>query len=160
MISFYLREKNRELTSVYCSINPSGKKRICLAIPNCKINPKDWEKGAMKTGRGRIENGRVQDKLDSFKKIVNEFFDQYHQFYSKYPTENQLNEFLESDKSVESYFNKREKMKIVDWFEKIIQSRECGKELNKGKNFSYQSITLYKSTLKAIKGFQDLKGLY
>lgn len=158
MISFYLRDKNRELTSVYCSLNPPGQKRICVVMPNCKINPKDWEKGGMKTGRGRIENGRIQDKLDNFKKIVNEFFDQYHQFYSKYPTEKQLNEFLESDKSVESYFNKREKMKIVDWFDKIIQSRESGKELNKGKNFSYQSITLYKSTLKAIKGFQNWKG--
>ena len=158
MISFYLRDKNRELTSVYCSINPPGRKRICLAIQNCKINPKDWEKGAMKTGRGRIENGRVQDKLDNFKKIVNEFFDQYHQFYSKYPTEKQLNEFLESEKSVESYFNKREKMKIVDLFDKIIQRRESGKELNKGKNFRPQSITLYKSTLKAVKGFQEWKG--
>jgi len=158
MISFYLREKNRELTSVYCSINPPGFKRICLAIPNCKINPKDWEKGAMKTGRGRIENGRVQDKLDNFKKIVTEFFDQYHQFYSKYPTEKQLNEFLESEKSVESYFNKREKMKIVDLFDKIIERRKSGKELYKGKNFSYQSITLYNSTLKAVKGFQEWKG--
>jgi len=65
---------------------------------------------------------------------------------------------LESEKSVESYFNKREKIKIVDLFDKIIQRRETGKELNKGKNFRYQSITLYKSTLKAIKGFQDSKG--
>jgi site-specific recombinase XerD len=158
MVSFYLRDKNRHLTSVYCSINPPGLKRICVAVANCKINPKDWENGAMKTGRGRIENGRVQDKLNNFKKIVKEFFDQYHQFYSKYPSMKQLNEFLESDKSVELYFNKREKMKIVDWFDKIINMRESGKELNKGKNFRYQSITLYKSTLKAIKGFQEWKG--
>lgn len=158
MISFYLRDKSSALTSVYCSINPPGQKRICLAIPNCKINPKDWEKGAMKTGRGRIENGRIQDKLDNFKKTVNEFYDQYHQFYSKYPTEKQLNEFLQSDKSLDNYFEKREKIKIVDLFESIIQRRETGKEINKGKNFSYQSITLYKSTLKAIKGFQIWKG--
>jgi site-specific recombinase XerD len=158
MVSFYLRDKTRNLTSVYCSINLPGTKRICLAIPNCKINPKDWEKGSMKTGRGRIENGRVQVKLDNFKRRLDDFFDQYHQFYSKYPSDKQLYEFLESDKSVETYFNKREKIKIDDLFHKIIQRRESGKELNKGKNFKYQSITLYKSTLKAIKGFQDWKG--
>jgi site-specific recombinase XerD len=158
MISFYLRDKSSALTSVYCSINSPGQKRICLAIPNCKINPKDWEKGAMKTGRGRIENGRIQDKLDNFKKTVKEFFDQYYQFYSKYPSEKHLNEFLQSDKSLDNYFEKREKIKIVDLFESIIQRRETGKEINKGKNFSYQSITLYKSTLKAIKGFQIWKG--
>lgn len=157
MISFYLRDKGRELTSVYCSINSPGQKRICLAVPNCKINPKDWEKGSMKTGRGRIENGRVQDKLDNFKKVVNEFYDQYHQFYSKYPTEKQLYEFLNSEKSIVSYFNLREKIVIVDLFDRIIQRRETGKELNRGKKFSYQSITLYKSTLKAIKGFQTWK---
>ena len=65
---------------------------------------------------------------------------------------------MESDKSVDKYFNNREKMKIVELFENIIQRREAGKEINKGKNFSYQSITLYRSTLKAIKGFQKWKG--
>ena len=158
MISFYLRDKSRELTSVYCSINPPGQKRICLAIPNCKINPKDWEKGAMKTGRGRIENGRIQDKLDEFRKNVSDFFNKYHQLNSKYPDESQLNEFMESNKSVDSYFDKQDKIKIVALFDKIIQRRENGEEINKGKNFSYQSITLYKSTLKAIKGFQNWKG--
>ena len=158
MVSFYLRDKNRELTTVYCSINPPGLKRICVAIANCKINPKDWEKGAMKTGRGRIENGRIQDKLDEFRKKITNFFEQHHQYYSKYPTKNQLVEFLASEKSVDSYLSKREKVKIVELFEIIINRRKCGQELNKGKKFSYQSITLYNSTLKAIKGFQNWKG--
>ena len=157
MISFYLRDKSRELTSVYCSINTPGQKRICLAVSNCKVNPKNWEQGAMKTGRGRIENGRIQDRLDDFKKVLTEFIDQYHQFYSKYPSESQIIEFLGSDKSVDSYFNKRDKLSIVDLFDMIIQRRESGRELNRGKKFRYQSITLYKSTLKAIKGFQTWK---
>jgi site-specific recombinase XerD len=158
MISFYLRDKSKELSVVYCSINPPGLKRICLSVPDCKINPKEWDKGAMKTGRGRIENGRIQDKLDNFRKKLTDFFNQYHDCYSKYPTETKLMEFLSSDKSIDNYFNNREKTKIVDLFEKIIQRRESGIELNKGKKFSYQSITLYKSTLKAIKGFQNWKG--
>ena len=70
MVSFYLRDKQRTTTTVQCSITPQGMKRICLAVPNCTISPKDWGEGTMKTGKGKIENGRIQDKLNDAQQAI------------------------------------------------------------------------------------------
>jgi integrase len=158
MVSFYLKDKNRESTSIQCSINPPGIPRICLSIPNSKINPKDWYSGRMRTGKGRQENGRIQDRLDLFKKTILSFFGEYHETYNKYPNKSILTQFLNSDKSVDDYFNKSNRPKIIELFNRIIIRREEGKELTKGKRFSSQSISLYKSTRKALMGFEKYKG--
>jgi site-specific recombinase XerD len=129
-----------------------------VAIPNCKINPKEWENGKMKTGRGKIENGRTQDKLDEFKRKVTDFFNEYKALNRKFPELNELIDFIDSNKTVNEFFERKDKLKIEELFENIIKRREEGRELNKGKKFRYQSITLYRSTLKAIKGFQEFKG--
>ena len=158
MVSFYLRDKKRENTSINCAVMLSGYSRMCFPIKHIKIKPKDWGEGRMLTGKGRHENGRIQDKLNLLKSKIVDFCEQYLELNHKYPPQSIILNFLDSDKTVADFFVKNEKIKINDLFDKIIQRRKTGRELNKGKNFSNQSITLYNSTLKAIKGFQEFKG--
>jgi len=132
--------------------------RICLSIPNSKISPKDWVSGRMRTGKGRQENGRIQDRLDLYKKTLLSFFGEYYETYNKYPNKSVLTQFLNADKSVADYFNKSSRAKIIELFDRVIQRRVEGMELTKGKRFSNQSISLYKSTRKALIGFQQYKG--
>lgn len=157
MVSFYIRDKVKDRTNIMCSVQIQGMKRIIFPIQKIKINSKDWDNGRMSTGRGRTENGRIQDRLNKIRTDIESFHDEYFYLNKRHPNIVAIANFLQSEKSVSEYFSKNDKVKIEDLFNRIIQRRENGKELNRGKRFRYQSITLYKSTLKAIKGFQDYK---
>ena len=141
-----------------CSIQIQGMGRIIFPVQNMKINPKDWDNGRMLTGKGRQENGRVQDRLNLLRTDLESFIDEYYLLNKKYPIKSTITNFIKSEKSVSSYFSKNEKVKIEDLFNRIIQRRINGKELTKGKRFSEESISLYNSTLKAINGFQKHRG--
>ena len=158
MISFYIREKTKMRTGIMCSIQIQGMGRIIFPVQNMKINPKDWDNGRMLTGKGRQENGRVQDRLNLLRTDLESFIDEYYLLNKKYPIKSTITNFIKSEKSVSSYFSKNEKVKIEDLFNRIIQRRINGKELTKGKRFSEESISLYNSTLKAINGFQKHRG--
>jgi hypothetical protein len=49
MVSFYLRDKTCESTSIGCSVNYPGQKRIWFSVKNTKIHPKEWDGGRMIT---------------------------------------------------------------------------------------------------------------
>lgn len=157
MVSFYIRDKKRKCTSISCSVNYRGQKRIYFTIENTKISPKDWSNGRMVTGRGRVDNGRIQDKLDDLKRRITKFYDEFIDSIQRYPSETELFEFLKTNKAAKDFLPKEEKVKAVDFFQSIIERRRVGKELTKGKKFSEESITLYNSFLKSLKGFQDYK---
>jgi site-specific recombinase XerD len=158
MVSFYIREKTKSKTGIMCSIQIQGMDRIIFPVQNIKINPKDWDNGRMITGKGRQENGRLQDRLNKLRVDLEAFSFEYYELNKKYPNKSELTNFLDSDKTVKDYFSKNLKVKIDDLFERIIKRRTNGQELTKGKRFSRQSLLHYQSTLKAIKGFQKNKG--
>ena len=158
MVSFYIREKTKNKTGIMCSVQIQGMDRIIFPVQNMSINPKDWDNGRMITGKGRQENGRFQDRLNKLRTDLESFVDEYYFLNKKYPNKSAVTTFLKSEKSVSAYFSKNEKVKIDDLFERVIKRRTNGQELTKGKRFSRQSLLHYKSTLKAIKGFQVQKG--
>lgn len=158
MVSFYIKKKSAEKTSVMCAISRPSQDRIVFTVANMKISPKDWGSGRMKTGRGKQVAGREQDILNKLRSSILEFINEYILIHKKYPSKKELFNFLDSNNSAAEYFRKTDKVKIEDLFKRVILRRINGQELTKGKRFSYQSITLYNSTLKAIKGFQSYKG--
>ena len=158
MVSFYIREKTKSRTGIMCSVQIQGMDRVIFPVQNLRINPKDWNNGRMVTGKGRQENGRIQDRLNKLRIDIESFSFEYYELNKKYPNKRELNFFLDSDKTVKDYFSRNEKVKIEDLFERIIKRRTNGQELTKGKRFSRQSLLHYQSTLKAIKGFQQNKG--
>ena len=158
MVSFYLRDKTRESTSIGCSVNYPGQKRIWFSVNNTKIHPKEWASGRMMTGRGKVENGRVQDRLNELKKSITDFYEDYFYSYKAYPNKKVLFDFLKSNKSVKEFLPKVEKINSVDFFQSILDRRKSGKQLTKGKRFSTATITHYSSFIKSIKGFQDYSG--
>lgn len=158
MVSFYIREKVKNRTKIMCSIQIQGMDRIIFPVQNISISPKDWGNGRMNTGKGRQENGRIQDRLNKLRLDLESFVDEFYLLNKKFPNKTSVITFLNSEISVSSYFSKNEKVKIDDFFDKIIKKRTNGQELTKGKIFSRQSLLHYQSTLKAIKGFQVQKG--
>jgi site-specific recombinase XerD len=158
MVSFYIREKTKNKTGIMCSVQIQGMDRVIFPVQNMSVSPKDWDNGRMLTGKGRQENGRLQDRLNKLRTDVESFVDEYYNLNRKYPNKIAVITFLNSDKSVSNYFNRNEKVRIDDLFERIIKRRTNGQELTKGKRFSRQSLLHYKSTLKAIKGFQQNNG--
>ncbi len=157
MVSYFIKDKKKEKTSIYCSVQHKGCERICFVVPNSKIDTKDWDEGRMKTGRGRQENSHTQNKLNHLKELIEDFYSEYWNSYGKYPTKSTFQSFLKSDKSVKEYFQKNEKVKLVDFIKRIIKRRKDGMELTKGKTFSEQSIDIYDSLLLSIEGFQKKK---
>ncbi len=158
MVSFYPNDKKRKTTSIKCSVQPTNMGRIIFTVSNSFIDPKEWARGRLKTGKGKQENGRLQDRLDNLKRLIQDFYEIYFDNHKKYPTKNIFINFLKSNKSVKEYFQKNDKVVIVDLFNRIITRRTNGQELTKGHRFSSQSLSLFNSTLKAIKGFQEYKG--
>ena len=69
-VTFFIKSKTKERSSVGVSINFDGMDRIVLTIPDLKISPCDWENGRMITGRGKQLNYQIQRDLDSFKDKV------------------------------------------------------------------------------------------
>jgi len=158
MVSFYLRDKSCKKTSIGCSINYPGHKRIWFPVKNIKISPSDWGVGRMITGRGKLENGRIQDKLNDLKSKITNFYSDYYDSYFAYPSKKHLFDFLESNKTFKELLPKEKKVKAIDFFKTIIDRRRNGKELTKGKRFSSQTITHYNSFVKSINGFQKYQG--
>lgn len=158
MVSFYIRDKSKSTTGIMCSVQMQGRNRIIFPVQNMTISTKNWGKGRLLTGKGRQENGRLQDRLNKLRSDIESFVAEYYHLNKVYPSKSVLIAFLKSEKSVSAYFSKNEKIKIDELFNRIIQRRLNGGELTRGKRFSTQSISLFNSTLKAIKGFQAHKG--
>ena len=112
----------------------------------------------MITGRGKLENGRIQDKLNDLKSKITNFYSDYYDSYFAYPSKKHLFDFLESNKTFKELLPKEKKVKAIDFFKTIIDRRRNGKELTKGKRFSSQTITHYNSFVKSINGFQKYQG--
>jgi site-specific recombinase XerD len=158
MVSFYLRDKLCESTSIGCSVNYPGQNRIWFSVKNTKIHPKEWAGGRMMTGRGKTENGRVQDRLNELKKNINNFYEDYYDSYRTYPTRKVFFDWMKSNQSIKDFLPKIEKIKSLDFFQSILDRRKFGRELTKGKRFSTETITHYNSFIKSIKGFQEYSG--
>ena len=111
MVSFYIRVKTKSRTGIMCSVQIQGMDRIIFPVQNMSIIPKDWDNGRMLTGKGRQENGRLQDRINKLRSDIESFIDEYYFLNKKYPNKAAISTFLESEKSVSAYFSKNEKVK-------------------------------------------------
>lgn len=158
MVSFYIRSKSQIKTSIGCSVACPGQKRYFFAVKGVKINPSDWGVGKMITGRGKVENGRIQDKLNQLKSKITSFYSDYYNSYNTYPNNKVALQYLNSHKESKDFMPKIEKVKAEVFFQAIIDKRRNGRELTKGKRFSSATITHYNSMIKSIRGFQSYIG--
>jgi site-specific recombinase XerD len=159
MVTFYIRNKLQVKTSIGCSVLYPGQKRFWFSIKGIKISPTDWAGGKMITGRGKVDNGRVQDQLNLLRIKIATFYDEYLNSYNTYPKKEMLFEYLDSNKQVKDFLPKTERIKAEVFFTALIDKRKNGMELTKGKRYSAATITHYNSMLKSIKGFQKYKKL-
>ena len=67
MVSFYIRDKSKSTTGVMCAIQITGMSRIVFPVQNMRISTNSWGIGRMQTGKGRQENGRLQDRLNKIR---------------------------------------------------------------------------------------------
>ena len=154
MVSYFLKSKQKEKVSIYCSINFKGEQRITIALTNLKISPKDWAKGKMSTGRGKQENSRIQHQLDKMKERIECYYFEYHRLFKKYPNRSELIKYISSNSQVDEYLHINSKLKISDFVKRIIERRQQGKEFVRGKKFSTQSYSMYHSLLLSLDLFQ------
>ena len=102
MLSFYIREKIKNRTGIMCSIQIQGMARIIFPVQNMTISPKDWDNGRMLTGKGRQENGRLQDRLNKLRTDLESFVDEYYHLNRRYPNKITVIAFLKSEKSADN----------------------------------------------------------
>lgn len=154
MVSFFISDKRRVKTSIRCSVQPKGMKRICFTVPNSTIHTKDWGVGRLKTGKGKQELSYLQQELDDLRIKVQDFYRMYYRQQGRYPDLTELNRFLNARKPATEYFEERTKIKLVDFIERVIERRVAGKELIKGRVFSSQTHSSYNSLVKSLREFE------
>jgi integrase len=157
MVSFYIKDRKKEKSTIRCSVQPSGLKRYHFTVPNSTIYVKEWDEGRMKTGKGKQENSYIQNDLNRIKGTIEKFYSEYYSLHKRYPTEMAFKAFVRTNKSVGEYFTLNKKVKLVEYIKGIKEQRENGRELVNGKKFSYQTISCYNSLILALEGFQKFK---
>ncbi|CAM3728526.1 tyrosine-type recombinase/integrase [Aquirufa aurantiipilula] len=158
MVSFYIRNKKSKTGSIRCCVQPKGQRRFSFTVANSKIDISEWGMGQMKTGKGKQANSQIQNRLNRLRDLTATFYSLYYQSFSTYPTQEVYLEFLGSNMTNEEYFEKPNKVKLLDLVERITLRRITGKELNKGKEFSHSTIQSYNSLILSLKKFQEIKG--
>ncbi len=157
MVSFYIKDKTTERTSIRCSVQPKGLKRFHFTVPNITIPTKEWDEGRMKTGKGKLENSRVQNDLNKLKETIENFYADNYRYHRRYPTQAELKEFLRSNKSPADYFLLNKRVKLLDYIKEITDRRVNGRELYRGQKFSPQTFSCYYSLMLALEDFQKFK---
>ena len=76
-VTFFIKSKTKERSSVGVSINFDGMDRIVLTLPNLHVNTKEWENGGMKLTRGKQENSYIQNDLNEFQNKVDRFYREF-----------------------------------------------------------------------------------
>ncbi|HLO46015.1 MAG TPA: site-specific integrase [Leadbetterella sp.] len=159
MVTFFIRDKNLKSTSIRVAVNVQGVSRYSFTLANTKISPNDWGVGQMNTGRGKTNNGRIQSTLNKFKEVADEFHSRYFEKYGKYPNKEIFMDFLKTGATNDEYFLKEKKVKLIEYFNSIINRRIEGLELVNGRNFSSQTVSTYKSLILALEEFKIYKNV-
>ena len=156
-VTFFIKSKSKERTSVGVSINFDGMDRIVLTLPNLQVNTKEWENGGMKLTRGKQENSYIQNDLNEFQNKVDRFYREFRRVNESNPTKVDIVTYLKSDVKLEDYFKPKNTTLMIPMIWKTIKERETGVELNNGKKFQRGSIDNYESMIRAFERFQKYR---
>lgn len=153
-VTFFIKSKTKERSSVGVSINFDGMDRIVLTIPDLKISPCDWENGRMITGRGKQTNYQIQRDLDSFKDKVELFFKEFNHVNGSKPDKNNFLKYLKSNKKLADYLTPTSIKLILPIIHEIIEKRKSGELLNGGKYWNVKTLQAQTTTYRSLLEYQ------
>jgi len=156
-VTFFIKSKTKERSSVGVSINFDGMDRIVLTLPNLQVNTKEWENGGMKLTRGKQENSYIQNDLNEFQNKVDRFYREFRRVNESNPTKVDIVTYLKSDVKLEDYFKPKNTTLMIPMIWRTIKERETGVELNNGKKYQRGSIDNYESMIRAFERFQKYR---
>jgi site-specific recombinase XerD len=154
MVTFFIKDRKRDKTTIHCSVNLSGIKRFTFRLKNIEIATKDWDAGRMNTGRGKHEAGRTQSILDNLQSQIEEFYKEHLKIYQRKPDRDAIISFIRSEQKIEEYIKPKGVINIIPEIETIINRRKEGLDLNAGRRFSYNTGRSYGTFLSTIKEFE------
>lgn len=156
-VTFFIKTKTKEKSSIGVSINYDGMERIVLTLPNLQVSPKEWDNGGMKLTRGKHENSYIQSDLNEFQNKVDRFYREFRRVNESNPTKEDIVTYLKSDTKLEDYFKPKNTTLMIPMIWKTIKERETGVELNNGKKFERGTIDNYESMIRAFERFQKYR---
>jgi site-specific recombinase XerD len=156
-VSFFSKPTKSDKLSIYCSVHFKNVSRFHFAVPNMRISKADWSNGRVKTGRGKQQNSHQQAKLDEIRKVLEAFNTEYASNYYRSPRREDFLNFLDSQKTIQDFFNTSKVFQIVPLIEKIIDERNAGIDLNNGKSFAENTLKSYVTFLNTLKAFEKIE---
>ncbi|CAM3409316.1 tyrosine-type recombinase/integrase [Aquirufa ecclesiirivi] len=156
-VTFFIKSKTKEKSSIGVSINYGGMTRIVLTLPNLQVSPKEWENGGMKVTRGKHENFYIQNDLNEFQNKVDRFYREFRRMNESNPTKEDIVTYLKSDTKLEEYFKPKNTILMIPMIWKTIKERETGVELNNGKKYERGTIDNYESMIRAFERFEKFR---
>jgi site-specific recombinase XerD len=156
-VTFFIKSKTKEKSSIGVSINYDGMERIVLTLPNLQVSPKEWENGGMKLTRGKQENSYIQSDLNEFQNKVDRFYREFRRVNESNPTKEDIVTYLKSDSKLEDYFKPKNTILMIPMIWKTIKERMNGEELNNGKRFERGTIDNYESLIREFERFQKYR---
>jgi site-specific recombinase XerD len=156
-VTFFIKSKTKEKSSIGVSINYDGMERIVLTLPNLQVSPKEWDNGGMKLTRGKQENSYIQSDLNEFQNKVDRFYREFRRVNESNPTKEDIVTYLKSDSKLEDYFKPKNTILMIPMIWKTIKERMNGEELNNGKRFERGTIDNYESMIREFERFQKYR---
>jgi site-specific recombinase XerD len=156
-VTFFIKSKTKEKSSIGVSINYDGMERIVLTLPNLQVSPKEWDNGGMKLTRGKQENSYIQSDLNEFQNKVDRFYREFRRVNESNPTKEDIVTYLKSDTKLEDYFKPKNTTLMIPMIWKTIKERMSGEELNNGKRFERGTIDNYESLIREFERFQKYR---
>ena len=156
-VTFFIKSKTKEKSSIGVSINYDGMERIVLTLPNLQVSPKEWDNGGMKLTRGKQENSYIQSDLNEFQNKVDRFYREFRRVNESNPTKEDIVTYLKSDSKLEDYFKPKNTILMIPMIWKTIKERMNGEELNNGKRFERGTIDNYESLIREFERFQKYR---
>ncbi len=153
-VTYFIKEKKQEKSPIGMTINYQGIDRIVLTISELRVKPSEWDKGRMKTGRGKQENASVQNELNRIQLEIDNFYHEYMRFHGEYPKRQDFLDFIKGGMKKDNFFKPKSVITLIPLIEDLVKRRTEGKDLNKGKRFREGTIDNYNSMIKALKGYE------
>jgi site-specific recombinase XerD len=156
-VRYFIKEKKQEKSPIGISINYPGVERIQLTIAELRVKPSEWEKGRMKTGRGKQENAFVQNELNRIQLEIDNFYHEYIRYHGESPKRQDFIDFIKGGMRKEGFFKPKAVIALIPLIEDLVNRRKEGKDLNKGKRFREGTVDNYNSMIKALKGYESAR---
>lgn len=153
-VTFYIKEKKQEKSPIAMVINYQGIERIILTISELRVKPSEWERGGMKTGRGKQDNYQVQQELNRIQLEIDNFYHEYMRYHGEYPKRQDFLDLIKGGMKKDNFFKPKSVIKLLPLIEDLVKRREEGKDLYKGRRFREGTIDNYHSMIKTLKGYE------